>query len=343
MTINNLNGYQIRPATWNDLSQVVDLLNQAARPLIGRDEFTEQDYEQQWKTPLFNLETDTRIAVAADGKLAGYYEVWDTRNPPARIACWGRIHPGQEGQGLGTVLLSWAEARAQEAVLRAPPEIRIVLHAYVPHIKNGVAELMEAHGLQRIRHSLRMVIDLDQAPPDPVWPPGIVLRPIQPGDEAAVVHTIRDSFQDHWGHIETPFEEDLARLRHSIENDPDYDPNLFFLALEGERIEGISLCWNRVYDDPGMGWVGTLGVRREYRRRGLGFALLQHSLGELYRYGKARAGLGVDAGSLTGATRLYLKAGMRPDPVHQYDLYEKVLRPGIDITTQSLENAEQAV
>ena len=45
-------------------------------------------------------------------------------------------------------------------------------------------------------------------------------------------------------------------------------------------------------------------------------------------------GLGVDAQSLTGATRLYEKAGMHVD--RQYANYEKELRPGEDLGTQSL-------
>jgi mycothiol synthase len=83
--------------------------------------------------------------------------------------------------------------------------------------------------------------------------------------------------------------------------------------------------------------VGTLGVRRPWRRRGVALALLQHSFGEFYRRGLRKAGLGVDASSLTGATRLYRKAGMRSDPAYQYDLYEKELRPGEDLLTQSLD------
>ena len=59
-------------------------------------------------------------------------------------------------------------------------------------------------------------------------------------------------------------------------------------------------------------------------------ALLHHSFGELYRRGKRKVGLEVDAQSLTGATRLYEKAGMRVD--RQYDVYEKELRSGRDLS-----------
>lgn len=81
-----------------------------------------------------------------------------------------------------------------------------------------------------------------------------------------------------------------------------------------------------------MGWVHQLGVRRPWRQRGLGLALLQQSFAALHQRGRLRVGLGVDADSLTGATRLYEKAGMKV--VRQYDTYEKELRPGHSISRQ---------
>ncbi len=67
----------------------------------------------------------------------------------------------------------------------------------------------------------------------------------------------------------------------------------------------------------------------------MGLAFLQHSFGEFYRRGKRKVSLGVDAENLTGALRLYEKAGMH---VHrQFDTYEKEIRPGVEISVQSLE------
>jgi ribosomal protein S18 acetylase RimI-like enzyme len=83
-----------------------------------------------------------------------------------------------------------------------------------------------------------------------------------------------------------------------------------------------------------MGWVGSLGVLRPWRKRGLGLALLRHSFNEFYRRGKRKVGLGVDAQNLTGALRLYENAGMH---VHKaFDQYEKELRPGQELSVQSL-------
>jgi GNAT superfamily N-acetyltransferase len=77
-----------------------------------------------------------------------------------------------------------------------------------------------------------------------------------------------------------------------------------------------------------------LGVRRPWRKRGLGLALLYHAFGELRRRGCARVGLGVDGQSLTGATRLYEKAGMRA--VTRSITFEKELRPGHDLATRTV-------
>lgn len=87
--------------------------------------------------------------------------------------------------------------------------------------------------------------------------------------------------------------------------------------------------------DPSIAWIDELAVLRPWRRKGIGLALLHQVFGEFYRRGKHKVGLGVDGDSLTGATRLYKKAGMRV--FRQTDAYEKVLRPGKDLSTQSLE------
>jgi mycothiol synthase len=67
-------------------------------------------------------------------------------------------------------------------------------------------------------------------------------------------------------------------------------------------------------------------VRRPYRRRGLGKALLLRAFGALHAQGLRGADLHVDADSLTGATGLYAKVGMTAHP--RFATWEKELRPG---------------
>jgi ribosomal protein S18 acetylase RimI-like enzyme len=69
--------------------------------------------------------------------------------------------------------------------------------------------------------------------------------------------------------------------------------------------------------------VGALGVRRRWRGRGYGRALLLHTFREFRRRGMTRATLGVDAANPTGATRLYESVGMH---VEQEEIvWEKAL------------------
>jgi mycothiol synthase len=108
-------------------------------------------------------------------------------------------------------------------------------------------------------------------------------------------------------------------LRRHIRRD-DFDPSFWFLATAGDEVVGTALCYAR---SERIGWVRNLGVRREWRGRGLGLALLQQALGAFYQHGRTKIGLGVDAQSPTGATRLYQRAGMRV--TEEYETYEKTI------------------
>jgi ribosomal protein S18 acetylase RimI-like enzyme len=169
-----------------------------------------------------------------------------------------------------------------------------------------------------------MEIELQEAPRTPVWPAGIGLRPFLLQEQnRAVFEAHEEAFSDHWGHTPGTFE----RWQYRMTSREAFEPSLWFIAWDNrsEQIAGYSLCRYRM----GIGWVGTLGVRRAWRKQGLGEALLLHSFGEFYKRGMMTIGLGVDAENPTGATRLYKKAGMYV--AAEYVVYEKELRSGRDI------------
>jgi GNAT superfamily N-acetyltransferase len=221
---------------------------------------------------------------------------------------------------------------------KTPQALRIAMQSYVPGIDEATRRVFQECGFNVIRHSWTMVLELEGEPQAPAWPAGIRVKTMERNkDEENILRAVREAFKDHWGYIDTPYEEEKERWLHHIETDAGFDPSLCFLAMDGEEIAGISMCRWKAYDDPDMGWVNILGVRRPWRRRGVALALLQHSFCEFYARGRRKVGLGVDAQSLTGATRLYEKAGMRSDPSRQLVLYEKELRPGLEIRTQSVD------
>jgi len=325
-----------RPATIGDVEAVVDLLNACSIEQVGKPQTEAHEIRSDWQAPTFNLETDTLVLIAPDGELVGHAALWDSE-PHVRIYLAGDVHPEYRGQGVGTALCQWAEERARQAIPQAPERTRVVLLQRTLSTDTAAQELLRKQGYQLVRHDFRMLIEMNGSPPEPVVPEGITIRPfIRDRDMRALVLADRDAFQDHWGYVEHPFEDDYQEWVHWIDNDPDHDPSLWFLAMDGEEIAGMSLCRPRMVEDPGMGWVDSLGVRRPWRRRGLALALLHRGFGELYRRGKRKVGLGVDAQSLTGATRLYEKAGMHVD--RQYATYEKELRPGEDLSTQSVDD-----
>lgn len=329
-------GYTLRPACLEDVPAAVDLFNAWSQKHLGADELTVEIIDHEWRTPNFDLEINTRLTLDPQGQLAGYYELWDSGYPHVTMHAWGRIHPEHEGRGLGCALLSWAESRARQIVPQAPPQARVVLLAWVLSHLGEAGQLLQNSGFNLIRYNLRMLIDLNEPPDPPVLPPGIEIRPMRPGvDERATFDTIHAAFRDHWGYVQRDEEENFTRFLHNMRGSESFDANLWYLAWDGDRVVGTSLCQHHISEDRGLGWVNSLGVVREWRRRGLAQALLAQSFVGLYERGQRRIGLGVDASSLTGATRLYEKAGMHPDPNRTYAIYEKELRPGEDLSTQA--------
>jgi mycothiol synthase len=325
-------GYMDRAPRLEDTEAVVEMFNAASRQLLGIDQVTLEEQRIEFETPGRSLEEDFRVVVAPGGTMAGYIEVFGLSAPFTPLYCWGRVHPEHQGRGVGSYLMEWAEERARKALPLSAPELRVSFWAFCNTIDTRAQALFTHQGFTLLRHNLRMVIDLDGAPPEPVWPEGITLRTVVPGqDEFAAFAAGREAFEDHWGHVVRPLEEEYETWQHRLLHNSDYDPSLWFLALDGDAIAGGSLCFKRVDNDPRFGWVASLSVRRPWRKQGLGLALLQQSIAEFYRRGYRKVGLGVDAQNLSGAVRLYEKAGMHSDPQHQMTIFEKELRPGKEI------------
>lgn len=325
-------GFNIRPGTLDDYKLVFDLLNASSLSLLGSVDLTDPELvRNDWQEPKFDMQKSTRLVFAPDGTLVGALEVWDTGNPPVHPWIWLCVHPDYADKGVDSVLLAWGEARAAQAVERVPDGIRFAPRTGFPAQNVRFKALAESRGYKYDRSFYRMQTVFEGAPQVPPAPEGILIRAYNPQTELeAVVRTMRESFRDHYGFVERPFEDELDDFRHHFLGDPLYDPGLWFVALDGDEMVGISICRAEDYENPENGFVNELGVRREWRRRGIANALLKTSFAAFYERGKKGAALGVDADNLTGALKIYERAGMRP--VRQYDNYEKELRAGEEIS-----------
>ncbi|MFN8486516.1 MAG: GNAT family N-acetyltransferase [Caldilineaceae bacterium] len=325
------NEFSVRPPTEIDIPAIVDLLNASSLEITGTQDSSVEDYGRMWRSPGYAAAQDSRIAITAEGQIVAVAHAY-ARAPYVSNFLWIAVHPAYRERGLGTYLTDWGETRVRERMPDAPADARVTVRSSTLSAYQPSAELLRNLGYQQVRSFYTMVIEMDALPPTPVWPPEITIQSMAPGQERAVYRADYEAFKDHWGYVEAPFEEGFQRWQYFVTSHAHYDPSVFFLAMDGAEIAGIALCFPKDNEFPDMAWVDDLGVRRPWRRQGLALALLHHAFGEFYRRGIKKVGLGVDASSLTGATRLYEKAGMRV--LRQFDTYEKELRPGRDLTTQ---------
>jgi mycothiol synthase len=290
-----------RPVTPADAQAVADLIadHDAVHQAV-LDRLSERDVLDWWE----RLDEGDAVAVTDErGQLVGAGAL---RRRGINYFSDNFTHPDFRGLGVGSFLLDWAERRATDGGAAA---IRVAVAAGDVAAK----ALVERRGFVYIRSFYRMSIDLDEPPPPPHWPVGFAVATLQPGEERLVYETIEEAFVDHWDHQARSFEEWSGYVR--------IDPPLCFLVrAEDGTVVATEYCSEKRF---GVGWVEVLGVRRAWRRRGLGEALLQLAFSELYDRGERRIGLGVDAANPTGATHLYQRVGMTASS--QDDVYEKPL------------------
>jgi GNAT superfamily N-acetyltransferase len=319
-------GFTLRRPTLDDVPIVAELIKIRDETYFGFRRATEENLRHGWSMPGEDLEHDAWLIFAPEGQLVGLINIGKFSMP--MLYATAVVHPDYAHLGLDAYLLELAEARARELIEQAPAGARVALNTFNTDNNQTYLQTIEQAGFAYVRSQWRMQIDMTEPPPVPVWPEGIILRPFTLDMAHAVYEADDEAFKDHWGHVTMPFE----LFEHWFIKTPEFDPTLWFVPMEGEQIAGCTLCY---LDEQGFGWCGGLSILRPWRRKGIALAMLQHAFGEFYRRGIHRVALDVDAASLTGATRLYEKAGMHI--VYQENQYQKELRPGVEMTTQMLE------
>jgi ribosomal protein S18 acetylase RimI-like enzyme len=281
---------ELRPPRREESAAIAALMSRHAPEPVGVERL-----HRMWSAPGVDMERESRVAVQ-DGAMTGFAGVY-VRDEYT----WLELHGG-----VARELIDWAVGVAPGRIYsggwEGDDEVR--------------AALLD-RDFTLVRHSYRMAIEVDGDLPEPAWPKGINVRSFTAGDERAVYEAHQETFEDTWEHTRQPYEE----WAHWTVERPGFEPTLWRLAFAGDDLAGIALCRRGRDEEPDTGWVSILGVRRPWRRLGLGTALLQDAFATLRDAGLRRAVLGVDASSLTGAHRLYESAGMRV--VSTFDVYER--------------------
>lgn len=307
-------GYTLRAAALEDAQAVADLVVACDIADDGVSNVTPSDIAEMWQE--LDVPNDITVVVNAQAQIVGSIDIfWKTPESPIMID--GYVHPQHSGLGIGQILIAHAEQKARvRAAAKGLSEFHI--HSHTSGKNQQSSDLFALCGYQPVRYFYRMVRSLNQPIDQAVFPQGITVRQFVKGqDERVFYETLGESFADHWDYHLEPFE-------HWVEHRlpvTGYLPEVCLLAFDGDQAAAMLLGYRQ---GDGSGWVRNLGVRRPWRKRGLGFALLQQAFRAFQDHGCPSVGLGVDAESPTGATRLYERAGMQIEA--KYITHDKQIR-----------------
>ena len=151
---------------------------------------------------------------------------------------------------------------------------------------------------------------LDDVPP-PILPENFSLRSCRAGDEAAWLDIIRRSYGGDWP--------DDAFQRHMLSEESFRPERLFFAVTDTGRPVATAGALKKLPHGDRTGYLHMLAVLPEFRRRGLGTALLRRCLVYFREQSWRDAVLDTEA-SRREAIRVYLAGGFVPAPEIEEDV-----------------------
>jgi mycothiol synthase len=287
---------KITHPTLEDAPKVLELMSTCEIQEYGESDSDMEDLLYDWKR--IDLDTDAWLAFGSDGYLVGY----------SAVIPWGMnwnldfyLHPDHADEHRSKALLKLGMDRLMEIGKGVQNSIKAL--TYVAAVNQQDRLLFESAGFSVNRHHFQMQIDLKEMPQTPDWPDGLKIQTFEQGcrSDLVEIHMLIQEAFDKPGRTPQSFEDWCKTMtREDI-----FEPELWFLVRSAGRIVGVCLCYNY----PGSGWVRQLGVVEDWRRKGLGSALLQYSFGIFWQRGMMKVGLGVAADNEKAKT-VYERNGM---------------------------------
>ena len=303
----------IRPATPSDLADVV-YLRQAQELAESGATYTTLDLlRAEWETHGPHLPEQVWVAAMADDRPLASVEII-RRDPvlPVRLC----IPPDRRGIGLESALLATAEQQAR-VMLRAKGAQPFTLFAQASGSNPALLQALLRAGFVTSSTFEKMELVLAEPPAAPQAIASIAIRPFVAGQGVEpIYHADEEAFVDERGYAPRTFAQWSQRLTMREQTD---EPPVWMIAWDATEVVGAAL--GEVIS--GVGWLHHVGVRRPWRKRGLGTALTLATLGAFYRQNIHAVRLNVDAESLTHAQALYRRLGFQV--LDTYANCEKVL------------------
>ena len=129
----------------------------------GEPDFTHEDLLDDWMRPRFALAHDAWVLTGPTGRIIGYAYVWESQ-PDFELEADAFVLPEYSGRGLGGQLLELIESRAHEVCAGRP----MTLGIFASGANDDKRYLLERRGFSFVRSVLRMRIDLNRDPVEPI-------------------------------------------------------------------------------------------------------------------------------------------------------------------------------
>lgn len=305
-------GYTLRHPRSDEAAAIQRVLDAAESADAGEPRSHADDVATSWTSPRCHPQRDWWVVEARGGEIAAVAWVWP--ETVTDLTADHYVHPDHRGRGLGEVMLDVVEARAtdfagEDATLRR-------LTVWVEDSDPARRASLHRRGFAAVRQYFEMAIDLRPDLPAPDWPDGISARRFRPGrDDEALYAADQGAFVEH--HL---FEwRTYAEWRLFFTDAPEADVTLWWLAWDADQLAGFVVS----YTGARGALVDDLAVRKPWRGRGVGRALLLAAFATLKGRDQTVARLYVDAQNATGAVRVYEAAGMHVS--RRFDVMERAL------------------
>lgn len=299
-----------RPMAVSDAAAMADLLNavDAEDHVWGR--YTVDDAADELGSPIIDLPTST-LAVFDGPTMLGFSAVHHepTAEVVHRTQAAGAVRPDRRRQGLGTTLLRHGLETARTLHARHHPTLPLVVESvYGEHVDGAVA-LYRAAGMTATRWNLHMRHPLGAAIPVAPVPDGLRVEGWTAETDEEFRAVRNDAFQTDGSTRLSAEEWKVGAVNANVR------PELSFLLRDVRTgtAAGIVLtvCWEADTAATGIrdAYLGVIGTRPAYRKRGVAHALISHTLRAAQDQGYGRASLRVDADSSSGAFGFAQRAG----------------------------------
>jgi len=304
--------FQLRNATQSDLEAIAHLLSEGfsfdGHVIVQTAEELAEEFDGTYCT----LEQDVLVAEHESQIIGVGYTIYlPSETKEERCYIFGTTKPEFRGYGVGTAVMTWAAEHGESLLRSSTGIIPKYLRSDMSATNTSAGDLFKDFGLQAVRWTDDLIIDL-QNNPDVCVAPGYSIVPWNTSRDEEARVTKNQAFMDHWGSTPTS-EEGWQQLVHGSTARLDQS---FFALDENDEIIGVLLSHRYEADDDVLekriGWIDKLATLAEHRKKSVAKSLITHALAAYRRDGLTHGALNVDTENPTGAYGLYTSVGFTP-------------------------------